>query len=419
MRICFLLHQGNMYSGGQGVYLYYLTRELVRLGHEVHAIVGPPYPEADEGVFLHRVRSYSNYRLLELGRLWFYGRPLLEGFHPFNFYELATSRAGMFSAMTAFSFRAYQRFRDLLAERPFDVVHDNQVLGYGTLLIKASGVPVVGTVHHPLAMDRANAIRQGRSLWEKVQAIIFYPFFMQEIVARRLNRIVTVSPQAAAAVRRVFRLRDEQIAVIHNGVDIDVFCPSDEVPKRERQILFVGNSNDPNKGARYLLEAVALLRPHCDVRLVFVGRDMRDDRVVPPLIERYELADCVEYAGRVSREELVRRYRESRVLVSPSLFEGFGLPAAEAMACGVPVVTTGAGAFPEMVENGVNGLLVQPADAPALAAAIRRLLSDPDLSRRMGHAARERVARDLTWRRAAEKLVELYEEVRREARTRP
>jgi glycosyltransferase involved in cell wall biosynthesis len=418
MRICFLLHQGNMYSGGQGVYLHYLTRELVGLGHEVHAIVGPPYPEVAEGVRLHRLRTYSYYRLMETGRRFYYGRPPLEAFLPLNLYELVSTRAGMFSVMTAFSFRAYDCFRRLAQERAFDVVHDNQVLGYGTLLIKAGGVPVVATIHHPLAMDRANAIRQGRSPFEKVQAIIFYPFFMQELVARRLDRIVTVSPQAAGAVRRAFRLRDERIAVVHNGVDTDVFRPSDEVAKRQRQILFVGNSNDPNKGARYLLEALALLRPDCDARLALVGRDMSDDRVVPPLIERYGLAECVEYVGTVSREELVRRYRESQVLVSPSLFEGFGLPAVEAMACGLPVVTTRAGAFPEIVEDGVNGLVVPPADAPALAAAVRRLLSDPDLCRRMGHAARERITRDLTWRRAAEKLVQVYEEVGREARTR-
>ncbi|MCH8850271.1 MAG: glycosyltransferase, partial [Chloroflexi bacterium] len=102
MKICFLLHQGSMYSGGQGIYADHITRELVALGHEVHIIAGPPYPEVAEGVVVHKVQNYSIYRLLETRRLFFYGRDPLSFFQPLNFYEMATSRFGMFSVMAAF-----------------------------------------------------------------------------------------------------------------------------------------------------------------------------------------------------------------------------------------------------------------------------------------------------------------------------
>lgn len=407
-----------MSSGGQGVYLHYLTRELVRLGHEVHAIVGPPYPEVCDGVRLHKVETFSHYRLVETERRFFAHRHPLEAFLPLNFYELATSRVGMFSVMAAFSIRAYDRFRELLQAHRFDVVHDNQVLGYGTLLIRASGVPTVATVHHPLVVDRRNRVLEGRSLYEKVQAIIFYPFFMQEVVARRLDRVVSVSGQAARAVRQAFALPEERVVVVHNGVDTELFRPCEEVPKRARRLVFVGRSDDPNKGARYLLEALNILKDEVDFRLTLVDDVKTRLRLAPRLVREFGLNSRVDFSGRVSQEKLVRLYNEAEVVVSPSLYEGFGLPAAEAMACGTPVVATGAGAFPELIEDGATGVLVPARDVQALAAALRRLLADPARARAMGAAARQRVAERFTWRRAAEKLVQLYEEVGREARAR-
>ena len=153
MRVLFLLHQGNMYSGGQGVYTAQMTRELARLGHDVHLIVGPPWPDTDPAVTVHRVPSYSVYRLLETSRFFFYGRPTQSFFHPLNFYELATSRAGQFSVMSAFSWRAFMRWRELQAHYRFDVVHDVQVLGYDSWMIHASGMPMVANIHHPLSIE--------------------------------------------------------------------------------------------------------------------------------------------------------------------------------------------------------------------------------------------------------------------------
>ena len=153
MRICFLLHEGSMYSGGQGVYASNLSRELAELGHEVHVVAGPPYPDLADGVTLHKLRNYNYHRLLATGRRFFYGRPLLDAFRILNFGELVTTRLGMYSVMGAFSIRAFERVRELHKERPFDIVHDNQVLGYGTLLIKLLGLRVVATVHHPLDVD--------------------------------------------------------------------------------------------------------------------------------------------------------------------------------------------------------------------------------------------------------------------------
>jgi glycosyltransferase involved in cell wall biosynthesis len=418
MKVLFLLHQGNMYSGGQGVYTAHVTRELAQLGHEVHLIVGPTWPDTDPAVTVHRVPSYSVYRLLETGRFFFYGREPLSFFHPLNFYELGTSRGGQFSVMSAFSWRAYMRWRQLQPVERFDIIHDVQSLGYGSLMMHAHGMPVVANIHHPLSIDRMNQVRQADRVGMKLRKVMFYPFFMQELVARRLDRIITGSHNSRASVREAFRLRDDQITTIHDGVDTRVFQPR-EVARRPNSLLFVGNSEDRNKGARYLLEAARILVDRgVDFHLTF--KDRLDADMAPRMIESLGLGGCVTIVGRLPVEELARLYCEHEILVSPSLYEGFGLPAAEAMACATPVIATTAGAFPEVIADGESGVLVPPADARALADAIESLLADSVRRATLGAAAARRIEREFSWRSCAERTAALYESVlaRRQARAR-
>jgi len=412
MKVCFLLHQGKMDSGGQGIYLHYITREVAALGHEVHVIAGPPYPELAPGITMDKIETFNLFEVYgTLNFNFFHARHPREFFRPLNFYEVATTRMGMFSAMSAFSMRAFDRLHDLQRERRFDIIHDVQVLGYGTLLTKMMGMPVVANVHHPLAVDRKNAVLQAKGIREKIRWIRFYPFWMQHIVMRRMDRIITGSHKSAASVQEEFKCPPSHIQVIHDGVDVDIFKPLDDVEKTPNEILFVGNSEDRNKGARYLIEAMSLLRDDTDLKLTFVDKPKGSLMMVPSLVRKYGLGTRVTFTGRVPREQLVRLYNRAQILVSPSLYEGFGLPAAEAQSCGTPVVSTTAGALPEVVGHGETGILVPPGDAPALADAIRRLMADADLRKRMGAAGRERMTSRFTWRETARKTVELYEEV--------
>ena len=407
MRICFLLHEGSMYSGGQGVYASNVCRELAELGHEVHVIAGPPYPDLADGVTLHRLRNYNYHRLLATGRRFFYGRPPLDAFRILNFGELVTTRLGMYSVMGAFSIRAFERVRELHKERPFDVVHDNQVLGYGTLLIKLLGLRVVATVHHPLDVDRANRIREANSLGEQVRAAMFYPFFMQRIVSRSVDQVVAVSPTAARSVARAFGLPPDKVAVVWNGVDTATFRRLPDVERESGRILFVGDSEDRNKGFSYLLSALHQLGPFAPVRVVVVQRSW--SKKAPALARELGLEDKLTFIDSLSIEELVREYNRAELVVSPSLYEGFGLPAAEAQACGTPVVATSAGAFPEIVQDGETGKIVPPGEAEPLADAIRTLLDDDTMRASMGEAGERHIRNRFGWRRTAEQMVELYQ----------
>ncbi|HET9199852.1 MAG TPA: glycosyltransferase family 4 protein [Dehalococcoidia bacterium] len=411
MKICMLMYMGNMYSGGQGIYVDYLSREFVRMGHEVHVITGPPCLDLDERVTVHEVEAF-NYFLDPVKAIAQHPRPW-RVFKPLNFYEFATTRVGMFPLMFAYSFRAFARLRSLQKRHRFDVVHDNQHLGYGLLLMKRMGIPVVATLHHPLKIDREEAIAQAAGPLEFIDQMMFYPFFMQDIVTPRLDRIITVSQSAAQAIERAVPItRADKLRIVYNGVDTDQFRPDAMAEKVPGRIIYVGNTEDRKKGVRFLLEALSLLqREGEDFHLILVDRAKEDLELVPELLTKWGLDDRVTITGRVSRDELAALYRTAELAVSPSLYEGFGFPAAEAMASGVPTIATQAGAFPEVISDREAGWLVPPGNPVALADAIAMFLSSPVLRERFGRAGREHIVRKFNWRRAADETLAVYEEV--------
>jgi glycosyltransferase involved in cell wall biosynthesis len=411
MKICFLMYQGNMYSGGQGIYTYYLTRELARLGHEVHVVAAPPYPALDGAVVAHELKTYSFWSYHHYKKEFLFQRNPLTYFHPVNFYELVSTRIALSSLLLTFSLRAYVAVKELARQHRFDVIHDNQTLSYGALLLKGLGYPVIATVHHPLSIDFRNSLAQSASVYEKARRMLWFPWVMQEVVARRLDRIIVVSQASARSVGEAFGIPPEEMRVVQNGIDSETFRPLEDVAKEPGGILYVGNSEDRNKGGRFLLEALRLLRDEVDFHLTLVDNKKSNLKLAPRLVREYGLHTRVTFTGRVPTDELVRLYNRAELAVSPSLYEGFGLPAAEAMACGVPVVATTAPAFPEVVDHGVTGWLVPPADPAALAEGIRLLMADPDLRARLGREGRRSVRERFDWRRAAQEVVAVYEEV--------
>ena len=415
MKICFIMYQGNMYSGGQGVYLHYITRELVKAGHDVHVISGRPHPKLTPGVVHHPLHTYSFWAFLD-GRdehAYDHAHNPLAFFHPWNFYEFAATRSSLASLFFTFSVRAYMKLEEIEREHgPFDLVHDNQTLGYGILAMKRlAGKRVVASLHHPLAIDKANNLREARSLPARVIKELWFPWRMQSIVANGIDLVLTGSRNSAESVSRSMDIPLSHIRQTPYGVDHEVMRPLPDARRVPRTILFVGDSEDRNKGARYLIEACARLQHEIDFTLLFKDKKEKDMKVVPPLVWKHGLKRFVEYIPRLTTDELVRLYNSAQVVVSPSLYEGFGLPAAEAMACGAAVVATTAGAFPEFIDNGRTGILVPPGDAEALAAAIKALLLDPERCLAMGAAASESIRTNFTWERTARETLDVYSEV--------
>ena len=404
MRICLLCNRGNMYCGGQGVYLYYLSRELHRLGHEVHTIVGPPYPQVAEGVMEHRV---ENLNLFEFG---FPKHDPFKIFTPLNLYEVAVTRVGKFPEMFTFSFRSFNTLRQLARKYKFDIIHDNQTLGYGNILMKSLGIPVVATIHHPLPIDKKTDLPYIHGIQSRLRRILFYPFFMQHMAAAAMDRVITVSEDAAGEIHNSFKVPHKKMRVVYNGIDTEMFRPRDEIQKERGRIIVVSNSSDRKKGVLYLLRAMRDLRKEMDVKLTIVDRGLPDNEYTPAIVERCGLNGSVEFTGRITTEDLAKRYCMAEVAVVPSLYEGFGFPAAEAMSCGLPVVSTTAGALTEVVDEK-SGILVPPGDHRAIAEAVKLLMNDEALRQRMGAAGRARVERLFSWEDATKKILDVYQEV--------
>ncbi len=402
LRICLLCYRGNPYSGGQGIYLKYVAEEMARQGHEVHAIAGPPYPEAMKGVTLHRIHN----------RQYFVrkGLDIIDADDPFailsplNFYEYLSSRTGAFSEISAFGYRAFRLLRDLQGSRPFDIIHDNQSLGYGLLMMKAFGVPVVATIHHPLTIDLVNVLERTVRFKNKLKTVMFYPTLMQAFVAKRLDHVITVSRDSKRAIERDFGVPAARQTVVYNGIDRNVFRPVKGVKKKRGNIIFVGNIEDGKKGFAYLLKAMPMIDPSVTLTAVDGGAPHR--KVTDRLMERLGLGGRVEFTGKTSTEELVRLYGRAEIAVVPSVYEGFGLPAAEAMACGVPVVSSDGGALPEVV--GEAGIVTPARDEKAIASAVNGLIRDREKLRELSGTGIARVKEVFTWERAVEDMVRVY-----------
>jgi len=408
MRICLLTYRGNMYCGGQGYYVYYLAKALRNLGHEVHIMAGPPYPLAPDGVKLHELEGLNLYETKALSSL----EDPIRMLNLLNFYEVVAKHVGMFPEIFTFSMRAYLKLRELNPSVKFDVVHDNQTLGYGLLMMKGLGVPVVATIHHPIPIDMKADLAQARRFASKFKRIIFYSFaVMQGVVSKRMDRVITVSKSSADDVMRIFHVPQSKVRIVHNGIDIDIFKKVDHVEKEPNRVIVVANTEDRKKGVIYLLKAIQLLKDDTDVKLTIVDRIGEHTKYAPRLVRELGLEDRVTFTGRLSTEELVRHYSTAEVAVTASLYEGFGLPCAEAMSCGTPVIATKAGALPEVVGNGSAGVLVPAEDPVALAGAIKRLLSDKPLRQRLGQAGRKRIEEAFSWEDAAKRTLEIYKEV--------
>jgi glycosyltransferase involved in cell wall biosynthesis len=405
------MYQGNMYSGGQGVYLHYLTRELARMGHDVHVIAGPPYPVLAEGVTAHNIRDYSYWTYHHYKKDFVYGRPPLSYFHPVNFYEFASTRINLSSLLANFSVRAYLKLRELSREHRFDVVHDNQTLSYGVWAMHASGFPLVATIHHPLSYDLRNALRQSRTVYERARRILWSPWMMQEMAAKRVDRVIVVSETSRADVEAAFDIDPAKVRVVYNGVDTETFRPLPGTERLPDKLLYVGNSEDRNKGARFFLEAVNMLKDELDFRVTFVDNEKWLLKLAPRLVNEFGLHSLIDFTGRVPTPDLVRHYNEARLFVTSSVHEGFGLPLAEAMACGTPAIATEIGAYREIAEHGEHAWLVPPRDPRALADAIRTMWQNDGLRARLGAAGRERIIEKFNWRKAAEETLAVYEEI--------
>jgi glycosyltransferase involved in cell wall biosynthesis len=403
MRIALLSYRSKPHCGGQGIYVRHLSRELVRLGHEVEVFSGQPYPELDEGVALTKVPSLDLYREPDPFRI-----PKPREFRDvIDVQEFLTMCTAGFPEPRTFSKRVIKLLRERKDE--FDVVHDNQVLGYGLLEVEELGLPMVTSIHHPITFDRRIDLAAAPNLRKKASLRRWYGFLrMQGKVARRARKVVTVSESSYRDIVQDFRVDPARIQVIPLGAD-EEFTPPTE-PRVPGRILAMASADAPMKGISTLLEAFAKLRTERDLELVLVTRPKPGGRT-EQLVDELGIADSVRFVHGVSQSELVALMGSAELACVPSLYEGFSLPTVELMACGTPLVVSRAGAIPEVVgPDGVAADLVEPGNVDELRQAIAGLLDDPERRAEMGRAARKRVEETFSWTAVAQQTAAAYAE---------
>jgi glycosyltransferase involved in cell wall biosynthesis len=400
LRIALTSYRSKPHCGGQGIYVRQMSRALTALGHRVEVFSGPPYPELDDDVALTQVPSLDLYAEPDPFRI-----PRLHEFRDStDVLEFAIMCSAGFPEPRTFS----RRVVPLLAARAdeFDVVHDNQTLAPALLALPRAGLPLVGTIHHPISVDRridiaAAGLRKKPALWR------WYGFVRtQARVARRIQLLVTPSQNSALDSIRDFGVTRDQLAVVPIGVDTDQFRPRG--PRVPGRIVAMCSADVPLKGLSVLLRAVAELPPELDALLTVVTKPAPGGPT-EKLVADLGIAHRVQFVSGLGDTEIAELMASAEVAVVPSLYEGFSLPAVEAMASGTPLVASDTSALPEVVgRDGSCGVLVPPGDPAALAAAIDELLRDPARRAAIGVAARARAEERFSWMATAAATAQVY-----------
>ncbi len=401
LRICILGYRSHPYGGGQGIYIKYLSKALVEAGHKVDVISGEPYPHVDERVRLIKMPGMN---LFENGLGSIRPRHLLSYA---DIVEWTGKLTGGFAEPYCFGRRVNSYLKKNGAD--YDLIHDNQSLSTGMLGIQQR-LPLVTTLHHPITSDLQIALNACEKWWERLLIRRWHSFLtMQANVVKNLDNVVTVSERSQVDIAKAFKIQESGINLIYNGINTEEFCPRTHIQRNPMRLMATASADQPLKGLRFLLEAYAeLLKEYPDLELLVVGKP-KEGGATEQLLKKLKIASKVQFITGISTEKMVDYYAEAAVAVIPSIYEGFGLPAGEAMACEVPVVSTRGGALPEVV--GDAGLLVPTEDSSAIALAVKELLENPDKREQLGKAGRERIVNTFCWNVAAETLTQYYHQV--------
>jgi glycosyltransferase involved in cell wall biosynthesis len=402
LRIALLGYRSQPHGGGQGVYLRYLSKALVDAGHKVDVISGPPYPHLDPRVSLIELPSLD---LFENGLLSLRPHHLRS---MTNIIEWGSKLTGGFAEPYTFGRRAVKYLRQHGGE--YDLIHDNQSLSFGMLELQRMGLPLVTTVHHPITSDLRIALNAARNPWERLLIRRWHSFLnMQKKVVKQLRNVVTVSDCSRQDIARDFGLQPAGISLVYNGIDTDTFRPMPAIERRPQRLMATCSADAPLKGTRFLIRAYArLLETYPELELLLVSKPLPGGKT-EKLVKKLKLQNRIQFVSGISTAQMVQYYAEATVAVVPSVYEGFGLPAGEAMACGVPVVSTDGGALPEVV--GDAGVIVPAKNVDAMVTAIDGLLQDPKRRQQLGEDGRRRIDEKFCWQVCAREMTAYYREV--------
>lgn len=402
LKICLISYRSNPHCGGQGGYIRNLSHALSMAGHHVEVVAGPPDPLlSNDKVKLSMLKTLDLYNPEALFRV----PSLKELKDPINVLEwVGVSTMGYPEPLT-FGFRAFRFLKNRFDQ--FDIIHDNQSLSYGIYAISKK-IPTIATIHHPITIDRKIALDTVTSPIKKIKQMRWYSFIgMQKQVTKKLSKIITVSESSRNDICREFNIQKNKIDVIPNGINIELFYPISEIKRDPCRLIVTNSADTPLKGLYYLLQAIAIISKKRPIHLTVIGTPKKKGGIVK-LIKKLNIGNFITFTGRISNKQFVQEYAKASIAVVPSVYEGFGLPVGEAMACAIPVICTTGGALPEVAGN--CAVLVPPENPQAIVDAVIRLLDNPEYAAKLGQAGYQRILNHFTWEKNAKKTVAIYKQ---------
>ena len=393
MKIGILSYRSHPYSGGQGIYVKHLSKALSDRGHQVSVLSGPPYPELHESVKLIKIPSLGLFETQN--RMSLFSASLF--FRPLDFYEWFTVMTGGFPEPYTFGKRVLKYLEQHKSD--FEVILDNQSLS-GSLLKIQEIIPLAVTIHHPITKDHKLEMQNASNWKEKLSSIRWHNFLpMQKRVAPKLKKIICVSKPSKEDVIEEFNVDPNKIEVILNGIDINSFTTSSFDKREENKIITTASADIPLKGLKYLIKSLPkILDSFPKTTLTVIGKSPNNSEV-SKLIEDLNLSDVITFRSGISEKEIVDLYHSSELAVIPSLYEGFGFGAGEAMACGVPLISTHSGGLKEVV--GDAAIKILPSSAGEIEKAVINLFNNPDEMKKLSIRGRQRMEEIFDWKIAA------------------
>ena len=402
MKIGLLSYRSNPFSGGQGIYVKHLSLALTKLGHQVDVISGPPYPDLHEDINLIEIPSLNLFELEDNLRLRSFRLSFL--FNLADFREWLGVLSGSFPEPYAFGKRVNIYLDKTSTD--YDLIHDNQSLCHELINIQKE-IPLVTTIHHPITRDRRLALEAAATWKERLSINRWHSFLrMQKKVAPQLNRIVCPSNQSKADVIEELKVNEENIDVVLNGIDLDSFTRDERVEQKPYRIITTASADVPLKGLKFLIEAMTeIIEEIPEAHLMVLGR-AKEKGDIAKLISRLNLEEKISFRSGLSQSEVVSLYSSSHICVIPSLYEGFGFGAGEAMACGLPLISTQSGGLKEVI--GQEAVIIEAASSEAIIKAVKDLFSNKEKQLALSRAGRKRMEKEFNWMKAAEAYEKIY-----------
>ena len=400
LKIAFLSYRSKPFSGGQGIYVKYLSKALYDLGHEIDVFSGPPYPDLDPKIKLVKIPSLGLYEK----KSKFYDVNPMKLLNPINLFEWLSVNSGGFPEPYTFGKRIKKILKQNLNE--YDVIHDNQSLAYELLFFQKKK-PLVTTIHHPISLDLAYQLQSTNDIFLKLLMRRWHSFLvMQKFVAKRLKKIVVPSNSSIEDIKDEFHVHKNKMERVMNGIDLNVFYPDSKIKKIPFKLVTVASADVPLKGLDYLLKALSdLAEVYSDISLSIIGEQKKGGHT-ERLIKKLNLEKRVNFFSNLTQEDLRKTYCEAELAIIPSLYEGFGFAAIEAMACGVPLISSSGGALPEVIKD--TGIIIPPKNAKEIYNSVDFLLSSPKSAKELAEKGLQRANSKFSWTAIAKQLEKVY-----------